>query len=365
MHGESSTKVMRPFDRLELSALGASLRLSTDVPGLAELLRQELGSIVRSDFAGEPDLQLQVAEAELEQGSLPIEAAFGIVYRAWLDRLDRYAILHGAALVKDGRALLLAGPTGSGKTTLSLALMARGFALLSDDFTPLALDSKRIAPFPKALGVRAGAASRLAARSGVQTAPDAARTAIDAQQLNGMELAKREARLAAIVLMNGAATPPQPRDPYPFYVLCAGDGGRVQEALLALPGATLQQRTRERIDVRLDPTLVSYDRLELWLNDHQAELLEYGTAAAASPGRSGRAQLSALSPSTALVLLLREIQNRRVGGALMHRFNDDLTRFSQELARAIAGLPLTWLVAADPDVTAQLLEEWFEAAAQN
>ena len=41
--------------------------------------------------------------------------------------------LHAAALANEGRGLLLAGPSGAGKTTLALALRRAGFQFLGDD----------------------------------------------------------------------------------------------------------------------------------------------------------------------------------------------------------------------------------------
>ncbi|MFN7964831.1 MAG: hypothetical protein U0V87_03970 [Acidobacteriota bacterium] len=349
------------MNRLALTALGASLRVSTDVPGLAELLRAELGTIVRENVEGEPDLWLQMSEQAATVETRPIEAAFGIVFRAWLDRVDRYAVLHGAALVKHGRALVLAGPTGSGKTTLSLAMLAHGYSLLSDDFAPVALDSGRVAPFPKAFGVRPGAATRLAARAGVSADPELLRTAVDVHRLDGIAVVEHEVPVAAIALMNGSAQTPQPRDPYPFYVVTAGGTKQIRDSLLTLPGARPRPESGERIEVMLDPTRLSYDQLERWLDTHQADLLEYGTAAISAPGLNDDARLSTISPATCLVLLLREIQNRRTNGALMQRFGNDLTRLSHDLARVIAALPMTWLTAADPELTAARLDAWFQA----
>jgi hypothetical protein len=43
--------------------------------------------------------------------------------------------LHAGCVVRDGRAILLAAPSGAGKSTISLALALRGWSLLSDDWT--------------------------------------------------------------------------------------------------------------------------------------------------------------------------------------------------------------------------------------
>ncbi|MGA3370319.1 MAG: hypothetical protein ABSC48_01000 [Terracidiphilus sp.] len=43
--------------------------------------------------------------------------------------------LHAGCVVRDGRAILLAAPSGVGKSTISLALALRGWSLLSDEWT--------------------------------------------------------------------------------------------------------------------------------------------------------------------------------------------------------------------------------------
>ncbi len=43
--------------------------------------------------------------------------------------------LHASCVVKDGRAILLAGRSGAGKSDLALRLIDRGAQLVSDDYT--------------------------------------------------------------------------------------------------------------------------------------------------------------------------------------------------------------------------------------
>ena len=52
--------------------------------------------------------------------------------------------LHASTVALDGRAVLICGPSGSGKSDLALRLLDRGFALVSDDQTIVRKDGDRV-----------------------------------------------------------------------------------------------------------------------------------------------------------------------------------------------------------------------------
>ena len=52
--------------------------------------------------------------------------------------------LHASCVASDGRAVLIAGPSGSGKSDLALRLLDRGFTLVSDDRTIVRKDGDRL-----------------------------------------------------------------------------------------------------------------------------------------------------------------------------------------------------------------------------
>jgi hypothetical protein len=77
----------------------------------------------------------------------------------WALRND-LAVVHAGAVVRDGRALLIAGPSGRGKTTLTAALVKRGFAYLSDELAALTTKGA-VLRYATPLRVREGALARL------------------------------------------------------------------------------------------------------------------------------------------------------------------------------------------------------------
>jgi serine kinase of HPr protein (carbohydrate metabolism regulator) len=52
--------------------------------------------------------------------------------------------LHASSVAVDGRAVLISGPSGSGKSDLALRLLDRGFTLISDDRTIVRKEGARI-----------------------------------------------------------------------------------------------------------------------------------------------------------------------------------------------------------------------------
>src|SRR2546430_15962291 len=52
--------------------------------------------------------------------------------------------VHASTVALDGRAVLIMGPSGSGKSDLALRLLDRGFTLVSDDQTIIRKDGERL-----------------------------------------------------------------------------------------------------------------------------------------------------------------------------------------------------------------------------
>lgn len=71
-------------------------------------------------------------------------------------RVDRYLQFHAAVVQFGGGALVMPGSPGSGKTTLTAGLMARGWRLLSDEFALVDPDTGCVDPYPKALCIKSG-----------------------------------------------------------------------------------------------------------------------------------------------------------------------------------------------------------------
>ncbi len=76
--------------------------------------------------------------------------------RDCFDYVKDYFLVHGAALEKGGRVIVLLGEGGSGKTTLSVGLLKRGYRFLSDEVVAIDINTLGVRAFPRALNIKNG-----------------------------------------------------------------------------------------------------------------------------------------------------------------------------------------------------------------
>lgn len=124
-------------------------RFETDAPQSTNVVRLVL------DSPDERVLHVNERAVPLVRGwdiTLQVYQQFLI---AMMDGIRSHAILHAAALAtRQGQAIVLAAPSGHGKSSLTLELARRGLSFLSDDFAPLELATSLVTPFPRAVSVR-------------------------------------------------------------------------------------------------------------------------------------------------------------------------------------------------------------------
>ena len=89
---------------------------------------------------------------ELDQAAPALK---GMLTDSLLARDEHTLALHCAMLLRGGQALLLTGPPGAGKTTLTLELLASGFKYAADDITLLMSDG-RVRGFSYAPALKSG-----------------------------------------------------------------------------------------------------------------------------------------------------------------------------------------------------------------
>ncbi len=66
----------------------------------------------------------------------------------------QYLIIHAAVIEKDGHAVVMPAPPGSGKSTLCAGLVNNGWRLLSDELTLFSLRDGRVVPLARPVGLK-------------------------------------------------------------------------------------------------------------------------------------------------------------------------------------------------------------------
>lgn len=91
----------------------------------------------------------------LTRGDLPT-FVMEIVLRGLVNGLTTAVALHAGAVAHNGKAALIAGPTGTGKSSLVAWLIGNGFDYLSDEIALLFADETTILGLPRALVLKPG-----------------------------------------------------------------------------------------------------------------------------------------------------------------------------------------------------------------
>lgn len=112
--------------------LGRTLLLETDSEAALAIAEDTFGRFGPADTET-PDVTLRVSG----DGASENPAAFRshVLLYGFLSQLRNHGLMavHGSALVRGGRAVLLRGPGGAGKTTLAYAGARRRFQMLAED----------------------------------------------------------------------------------------------------------------------------------------------------------------------------------------------------------------------------------------
>ncbi|MFP5382053.1 MAG: HprK-related kinase A [Gammaproteobacteria bacterium] len=153
-----------------------SVRVQSGVPQVAEGLAQLYGQFeVRSPHEAFADFHVSVdpprglrrwvrpqvsfaLDGVPPFKPLPLDQAFPMLEWGlnWCvsTRAHQYLIIHAGVVEKNGRAAILPAPPGSGKSTLTAALMLSGWRLLSDELTLIDRKSGLLHPLPRPISLK-------------------------------------------------------------------------------------------------------------------------------------------------------------------------------------------------------------------
>lgn len=165
-----------PYRTASFRALGFHFDVTTPTVEARELVERLLQPLVVSEPAGF-GYQLSVLSRDVASGSAETvivdfagselarttsmsDAASLIVWhmtRMAVAVTDGHLLLHAAAVERDGTGMILAAPSGAGKTTLAAGLLMEGFRYLTDEVVAVEFGTLLLVPFAKPLTMKRAA----------------------------------------------------------------------------------------------------------------------------------------------------------------------------------------------------------------
>jgi len=291
---------------------------------------------------------------------------------AILDQVDDHVILHAAAVETPcGEGVVIAAPSGHGKSSLTQELVRRGCRFLSDDYAPIDPEAATIAPYPRTIGIEARGGApippvvREAADSGAATLL-LGKAQIDPGLIRGEEAVARDpVPLRHVLLLTSTEVSPgelQAWDrPTELNVTCdARHAERVESAFLGTPGVTIHSRSRpaggscSNWRLALDAKLYPAGALAPILEDPAMILVE--KVWGAPPRFNSSPAMFPVPLRVAAAILGREVMNRRQGGELLKRYGEDTTLLFLDLAGALKGVRCHQVQVGRFDETLALIE---------
>lgn len=147
---------------------GLSIGVRSDEPAVIETVRRSYAAFASRPGDGEPSVWIDARRPRPSdtRGPIPAQRARQLEIATVLGALDGFVMAvvagldergilgtHAGVVVIDGRAVLLAGPSGRGKSTLTLALVRDGARWLTDELALIDADGRTVLPYPRALHV--------------------------------------------------------------------------------------------------------------------------------------------------------------------------------------------------------------------
>jgi len=193
--------------------------------------------------------------------ALAIGALFVAVLECIRPGVQWFALLHGAALARNGHAFALAGMPGAGKSTLAAGLIAAGFDYLADDLVALSSPDAAVVPWPLPLSLKSGSLGILTPRlPQLATAPHYRTKNMDARLLIPDARAWDAEPVALRTLF------------FPRFI-----AGTAPEVRRLSPFDALQRLLADRVWLGDPITEERVASFLAWLNDIPAYALTYGT----------------------------------------------------------------------------------------
>jgi hypothetical protein len=171
-HGARRPSAPTGETQVVYEVLGVRVGVSSDDPDAIVLIDRSFGAL-RQPLGSAPTMSVALRRATAEgwvvigaegsenpagvggAGALALLHQLVVALMAGFQERGLLAV-HAAAVARHGRAVVLSGPGGVGKTTLTLALASRGLEILSDELAVLDPAQQLVYPYRRNVHVRPG-----------------------------------------------------------------------------------------------------------------------------------------------------------------------------------------------------------------
>ena len=174
LSASQSCSILRA-EGLALSLPPFNVRITSSIPSVGDTLRLLYGSFDLAKNDDFVDFNVTVDSPSLLRKwyrpqvnfsfdgyfpfiPLPLEQAYPILEWGinWsiATTINHCLVIHAATIERDGKAIIMPAPPGSGKSTLCTGLVVRGWRLLSDEFALISLDDLSLTPSPRAISLK-------------------------------------------------------------------------------------------------------------------------------------------------------------------------------------------------------------------
>ena len=360
-------------DRRCYRFLDLRVAVESERPEALEMLDGLYGRFRDVDETHPPDLTARVtsrpqggATLEIGQHVHPLAPppltdfhAYSLIFSELLHRVESFFFVHGAAVSDGEHTVVLSGPSGYGKTTQSVALLARGFRMLSDDFAPLSRRDGRIHPFPKRIGIQRNAGTSPDVGDASPHIPFGDKWLVDPESLGG-EVEEKPCRLTHLALLG---PDPMQGTGSTFRLALVTGEKEFAEELDQLAGLSWSSiRTpggHAALEVEVDGQSSSLAAFHELCTRYWAPMI-YFEPRHETPRFQREPSLRSIGGFQAAMALLREVLNRAPQGRLLASVGGNMSTLLQELASHLDGVRCARLTPGDREATAERIHAWVQ-----
>jgi hypothetical protein len=301
----------------------------------------------------------RIQDAELE------EYVYAIMFYLVLRHVRSHYVIHAGCVARHGRGIVLSGPSGIGKSTLTTRLVSRGFEYLSDDLAPICRTTGLVEPVPLRVGIRPGpgyADLRTGVGFDVNFRGDRKRR-VDIETLTGRVPGGAASPSAVVFLTTSKAAArvltPKNHD-HALKVTTTGDGRRLAGAFREEAGISLLTWEKPNVFseflLHVDAPSSFLPRLQQLVEESGEKMVELKYEDLEPPDYSRSPELRRIPAAAGIIKLAKNISNYSISEICHAEYGGVLSRAIADLASCLRDVPFYKLRPGQLDEMADAVE---------